>query len=207
MRRLRHILILYSVIIALVTALMYNACTNAKRTSIEVEIPEIEGVLKDESPLEVEKDSIFIYELRDTIVKYTNPIDTVYITKYLEMTSEEQEVAYADAVKYRTYESIVEDDTLSLSYTANTQGKLLDIKFDYRIKPRSLNIPVNSTNVSSLYGGFGMKSTTSLDNLTPTVSLGYRNKNNNITTITYGDDFNGDKSIHVSHMFHLFNIK
>lgn len=207
MKNVRHITILYLVIVTLIAILIYTNCQSRYDDVVIVETPEIKGTLLDTIPEEKIRDSIFIYELLDTIVKYNNPIDTVYITKFIKMNEREQEIEYADAIKYRTYEDTISNDTLSLKYVANTQGRLLDIQFDYTIKPQVFNVPATSKNQGNIYGGFGMRSTTTLENLTPTLSIGYRNSNNHITTISYGNDFNNNKSISVSYMFPLFNTK
>ena len=207
MKHVRHIVILYLVIATLIAIAIYTNYQRRNSEVVIVETPEIQGVLLDTIPEEKVLDSIFIYELRDTIVKYSNPVDTVYIAKFIQMNEREKEVEYAEAIKYRTYENIINNDTLSLKYVANTQGKLLDIQFDYKIKPQVFSVPVVSKNQGNVYGGFGMRSTTNLENLTPTLSLGYRNSHNHITTVSYGNDFNNNKSISVSYMFPLFNTK
>ena len=83
MKTVRHIVILYLVIATLIAIAIYSNYQRRHSEVVIVETPEVTGILLDTIPEEKVQDSIFIYELRDTIVKYSNPIDTVYITKFI----------------------------------------------------------------------------------------------------------------------------
>lgn len=202
MRDLKHIGILYIVICLLISTIIIMCCSGDKQKN-KIVIPEKIGKLEDTLPKEQLKDSIFVYKLRDTIIKYNRPIDTVYITEYLKADPIVRTEKYIEAVAKRTYKNVVEDSLLKLDYTANTEGKLLNIKFDYTIKPLIVKLPKPKESVFTLYGGAGLKTTTDLNELTPVGIIGIQNKKG---TIIYGQ-YGSDKSVQVGAMIKVFDIK
>lgn len=199
----KHIWILYLVIILLLVTLFLSHCNRKPKRPDVIEIPAIEGVLSDSLPKEVIKDSVFIYRLRDTIIKYNRPIDTVYIKEFIKAPVEKKIEKYMEATAKREYKDTVEDEDIKLDYTANTEGKLIDIKFDYTIKPRTIEIPKPKEPVFTLYGGAGFKTTTTLESVTPTFSVGVAGKKGNIYQVQYGTD----GSVQAGVMLKIFDIK
>lgn len=202
MRDLKHIGILYIVICLLISTIIIMCCSGENQKDT-ITIPEKVGKLEDKLPKEQLSDSIFVYKLRDTIIKYNRPIDTVYITEYLKADPIVRTEKYIEAVAKRTYKNVVEDSLLKLDYTANTEGKLLNIKFDYTIKPLIVKLPKPKESVFTLYGGAGLKTTTDLNELTPVGIIGIQNKKG---TIIYGQ-YGSDKSVQVGAMIKVFDIK
>ena len=202
MRDLKHIGILYIVICLLISTIIIMCCSGENQKDT-ITVPEKVGKLEDKLPKEQLKDSIFVYKLRDTIIKYNRPVDTVYIEKFIKADPTTKVEKYIEAVAKRTYKNAVEDSLLRLDYTANTEGKLLDIKFDYVLKPSIINLPKPKESVFTLYGGAGLKTTTNLNELTPVGIIGIQNKKGNIIYGQYGSD----KSIQAGVMIKVFDIK
>lgn len=200
--RLKYIHVLHIVLVLLVTTIIVM-CTNYYNKPDTIVIPEKKGILIDSIPREVLRDSIFVYQLRDTIIKYNRPLDTVYIEKFVKAPVDKKTEIYIEAIAERTYKNVVEDSLLRIDYTANTQGKLLDIKFDYTIKPAIIDVPKTKESVFSAYAGVGLKTTSSLESLTPTLQLGIQDKNGNM----FVGSISSDKTIQAGYMFRIINIK
>lgn len=202
MKGLKHIGILYIAIGLLISTIFIMRCSGDKQKD-KIIIPEKNGKLEDLHPNEVMTDSIFIYELRDTIFKYHKPLDTVYITEYLKADPIIRTEKYIEAIAQRTYKNVIEDSLLKVDYTAKTEGKLLDLKLDYTIKPLIVKQPKPKESVFTLYGGAGLKTTTDLNSLTPVGTIGIQNKKGTIIYAQYG----ADKSVQVGAMIKVFDIK
>ena len=200
--KLKYIHVLHIVLVLLITTIIVM-CTNYYNKPDTIVIPEKKGILIDSIPREVLRDSIFVYQLRDTIIKYNRPLDTVYIEKFIKAPADKKTEIYIEAIAERTYKNVVEDSLLRIDYTANTQGKLLDIKFDYTIKPVTISVPKTKESVFSAYAGVGLKTTTSLESLTPTLQLGIQGKNGNM----FVGSVSSDKTIQAGYMFRIINIK
>ncbi len=199
----KHISALYIVIALLMSTICVMQCSDDVKQPDKIVIPEEKGVLKDKDPKEVISDSIFIYKLRDTIIKYNRPVDTVYIKEYIKAPEHERTKKYIEAIAKRQYKDTVEDDRLRIHYTANTQGLLDDIEFDYLIKEREMSIPAPKKSVFAVYGGADLKTTTKFDEVTPVGILGFQNKKG---TIIYGQ-YGLDGSIQAGVMYRLLDIK
>lgn len=200
--KLKYIHILHIVLVLLITTIIIM-CTNYYNKPDTIVIPEEKGILIDSIPREVLRDSIFVYQLRDTIIKYNRPLDTVYIEKFIKAPDDKKVEKYIEAIAERTYNNVVEDSLLRIDYTANTQGRLLDIKFDYTIKPVTISVPKTKESVFSAYAGVGLKTTSSLESLTPTLQLGIQDKNGNM----FVGSVSSDKTIQAGYMFRIINIK
>lgn len=199
----KRTIILYIIALASLSFFALKTCKKVIDDTYEIELPEKKGSLVDNMPEESIRDSIFIYKIRDTIVKYNNPIDTVFITKYITASEPEREKMFLDAVQNRTYKNSVEDDTLKITYTATTQGYLKDIKFDYTVKPQYISVPVKRK--TQFLGGFGLEATRHINDVTPRAILGVRDKKGRIYTVGYGRNLHGQESWSVGFMTPLFN--
>lgn len=202
MKNLKHVGILYIAIGLLLSTIFIMRCSGDKQKD-KIIIPEKNGELEDLHPKEVMRDSIFVYKLRDTIIKYNRPLDTIYITEYLKSDPIIRTEKYIEAVAKRTYTNVIEDSLLRLNYTAQTEGKLLDLKVDYKIKSSIVEHPKPKESVFTLYGGAGLKTTTDLNSLTPVGMIGIQNKKGTIIYAQYGSD----KSVQVGAMIKVFDIK
>ena len=184
MGNLKHIGTLYIIIVMLLSCIMIMNCNKSKKLDT-ITIPEKKGMLLDSLPKEIERDSIFVYQLKDTIIKYTNPIDTVYITKFIKADNPGKIEQYIDAIAEREYSNTVEDSLVKINYHAFTQGRLKDIKLNYTIKESVITLPKPKTNKFSLYLGGGLET----------------------KGIIYGSYGIESKSVQVGYMFNVLNIK
>lgn len=188
MGNLKHIGTLYIIIIMLLSCIIITDCNKSKKSDI-ITIPEKTGMLLDSLPKEIKRD--------------TNPVDTVYITKFIKADSTGKIEQYIDAIAEREYSNTVEDSLIKINYHAFTQGRLKDIKFDYTIKPVTINVPKTKESVFSIYAGVGLKTTYSLESLTPTLQLGIQGKNGNM----FVGSISSDKTIQAGYVFRIINIK
>jgi len=129
-----------------------------KPTIIEVPVK-----VKIEAPVPVvEKQFDTIYKpkpypvyIKGDIVK---EIDSSYYNRWLSLKdSISKDKVYKDAITIREYNTKFEDDILTLNIYSKTRGTLLEIKPDYKTKPRT--IPLDTTLMISIpkynqfYGG------------------------------------------------------
>lgn len=116
------------------------------RVEIEVPIPIIE------------KNFDTIYEPYPVYIKGEVKIDSIYYKQWLKLNdSISKDKSFKDAITINEYNTKFEDDTLTINIYSKTRGTLLEIKPDYKTKPRK--IPVDTTiyiplpKYNEFYGG------------------------------------------------------
>ncbi|MFT6125927.1 MAG: hypothetical protein ACJAVA_000369 [Flavobacteriaceae bacterium] len=117
------------------------------RVEIEVPVPTIE------------KEFDTISEPYPVYIKGITKIDSIYYKKWLKLKdSISRNKAYKDVITINEYNTKFEDDILTMNIYSKTRGTLLEIKPNYKTKPRiipldtTLNIPIPKYN--EFYGGF-----------------------------------------------------
>tara|TARA_R110000851_G_scaffold314588_1_gene476690 strand:+ start:2410 stop:3066 length:657 start_codon:yes stop_codon:yes gene_type:complete len=137
---------------------------------IEVAVPVVQNEF---TPIVTPEPSIK-YIKGDIITK----IDSAYYNKYITLKdSISKDSAYKSAITIREYNTKFEDDILTLNIYSKIRGDLLEIKPDYKTKPRSIRldttiyVPVPKYN--EFYGGFEIGAPTNTDSpisVLPTLS-------------------------------------
>jgi hypothetical protein len=117
------------------------------RVKIEVPVPVIK------------KEFDTIYKPYPVYVKGEVKIDSLYYKEWLKLTdSISRNKAYKNVITINEYNTKFEDDILTMNIYSKTRGTLLEIKPNYKTKPRiipldtTLNIPIPKYN--EFYGGF-----------------------------------------------------
>lgn len=206
MNHVKHIGTLYIVIVLLLSTIVIMQCSGRKKSDdvIDIVIPEVIGTLTDSLPKEDKIDTTYFYKFKDTIIKYYNPVDTVYIKEYIKAPDNRRAEMYADAVAKRTYTNTVEDSIIAIEYKAETQGRLKSIDLNYKIKERTYTIPKQPVEKFSLYLGGGLETTTTLDKLELNPKIGMQFNDKGLFYAQYGVD---TKSIQFGYVHKLISIK
>jgi hypothetical protein len=120
------------------------------KVKIEVPVPVIEKQFDT-----IYKPQPYPVYVKGDIIK---EIDSSYYNRWLSLKdSISKDKAYKDAITIREYNTKFEDDILTLNIYSKTRGTLLEIKPDYKTKPRT--IPLDTTLMISIpkynqfYGG------------------------------------------------------
>lgn len=120
------------------------------RVEIEVPVPVVENDFDS-----IPNPEPIIKYIKGDIIK---EIDSIYYEKWLSLKdSIAKDKAFKDAITIREYNTKFEDDILTLNIYSKTRGTLLEIKPDYKTKPRTialdttLMIPIPKYN--QFYGG------------------------------------------------------
>ena len=120
------------------------------RVEIEVPVPIIEKEFDT-----IYKPQPYPVYTKGNVIK---EIDSTYYKQWLSLKdSISKDKAYKDAITIREYNTKFEDDILTLNIYSKTRGTLLEIKPDYKTKPRT--IPLDTTlmipipKYNEFYGG------------------------------------------------------
>lgn len=120
------------------------------KVEIEVPVPVVENSFDSISYPKPE-----IRYIKGTVIK---EVDSIYYEKWLSLKdSITKNEVYKDAITIREYNTKFEDDILTLNIYSKTRGSLLEIKPNYKTKPRT--IPLDTTLMISIpkynefYGG------------------------------------------------------
>lgn len=123
--------IIYALIAIIVILLMINNC-RGKRT-VKVSTPEVKGTLHDTIKVTYTK----IIPVEKIVVKNV-PYEVV---KEVKVNGETVFVHEIDTIRTQAFTKSLEDDKLKLTASGVVTGEINDIKFDYTIKPQTLEIP------------------------------------------------------------------
>lgn len=206
MKQVKHIGTLYLIIMLLLSTIIIMQCSGRKKSNdaIDITIPEITGTLTDTLPKEDKMDTTYLYKFKDTLIKYYNPVDTVYIEKYIKSSDNKKVDLYADAIATRKYKNTVEDSIISIEYQAETQGRLNSINLNYKIKERTYTIPKQPEEKFSLYLGGGLKTNKDLDKLEFSPKVGVQVNDKGLFYAEYGID---SKTIQLGYVYKITSIK
>jgi hypothetical protein len=201
----KHLSILYLVILLLLVSFLVQRCHFEGKSTQTVVIPETSASLEKRTPVEVEYDTVFsrTIEYNNKTVMVQNPVNMTMVENYIRAKdSIEQLKAFLLAVQIRKYKEEWEDDNLKLTIEAETTGSLNWVKPNYTIKEKKIEVNVKETVLAGFIGG-GIKTNTSLNELSPTINLGVQNKKGSIYSLQYGLD----QSVQLNYSKRIFNIK
>lgn len=200
MENSRHLCTLY-LVIAILTATIFVMKCSGEKVREKIKTESVKGSFEDKAPEAIKSDSTYQYSMRDTIIKYYHPVDTVYLERFTKADEVAKTEMYAEAVGKRRYKDTLDNKDIVINYDLNTKGELLDIKFDYEIKPYLVDKPKEP--VFSMYGGASLQNTKTLDKFEAFGNVGFQNKQGDIYTVGYGTK----NTIQVGYMKKLFTIK
>lgn len=190
-------------ILILILAFFIGRWTSSKEIKIiTVTVPESSGsspIIINPKPIITTKDSL-IYQ--DSIIYTENPFNKELIDKYNKLESERDKLlAYLNSIQIRKYKVPFENDTIKIVGDVEVQGELKSIKYDWTIKERKLNIPVEikKPTMNLLIGGT-VSNTVELDKFNFNATVGIQRKNGDVILGSYGVF---DKSIQVGYLVNL----
>ena len=190
-------------IVVLLTAFFIGRWTSPIETKIiKVTIPEVSGkspIVINPKPIISIKDSL-VY--KDTIIYTENPLDKELINRYVKLESEKDKlIAYLNSIQIRKYKIPFENDTIKIIGNVEVQGELKSLNYDWTIKERKLDIPVNlkKPTMNLLFGG-SVSNSIELDKFNFNTNVGIQRKNGDLILGSYGIL---DKSIQVGYLINL----
>ena len=169
---------------------------------IKVTIPETSGkspIINNPKPLIQFKDSL-IY--KDRLIVTENPFNKDLANKYISLESETERLKqYIKSIELRKYEVPFENDTIKIVGDVEVQGELKSLKYNWTIKERKLDIPVNlkKPTMNLLFGG-SVSNSIELDKFNFNANVGIQRKNGDLILGSYGIL---DKSIQVGYLINL----
>lgn len=187
----------------LILSFFIGRWTSPKEAKIvKVTIPELSGnspIIINSKPLIQFKDSL-VY--KDSLIVTENPFNKELADKYINLESEiERLKEYIKSIEVRKYKIPFENDTIKIVGDVEVQGELRSLKYNWTIKERKLDIPVNlkKPTMNLLLGG-SVSNTIKLDKFNFNANLGIQRKNGDLVLGSYGVF---DKSIQVGYLINL----
>jgi hypothetical protein len=190
-------------ITALLISFFIGRWTSPTETKVvKVTIPEIFGkspIISNPKPLIQLKDSL-IY--KDSLIVMENPFNKELADKYINLESETERLKeYIKSIAVRKYQIPFENDTIKIVGDVEVQGELKSLKYNWFIKQRSLDIPVEikKPTINLLLGGT-ISNNVELNKFNINANLGIQRKNGDVILTSYGIF---DKSIQVGYLINL----
>ena len=190
-------------IVVLLTAFFIGRWTSPIETKIiKVTIPEVSGnspIIINSKPLIQFKDSL-VY--KDSLIITENPFNKELADKYINLESETERLKeYIKSIEVRKYKVPFENDTIKIVGDVEVQGELRSLKYNWTIKERKLDIPVNlkKPTMNLLFGG-SVSNSIELDKFNFNANVGIQRKNGDLILGSYGIL---DKSIQVGYLINL----
>ena len=169
---------------------------------IKVTIPETSGkspIINNPKPLIQVKDSL-IY--KDSLIVTENPFNKDLANKYISLESETERLKqYIKSIELRKYEVPFENDTIKIIGNVEVQGELKSLKYNWFIKQRIYDIPVEikKPTINLLLGG-SVSNTVDLNKFNINANLGIQRKNGDLIITSYGVF---DKSIQLGYLVNM----
>ena len=190
-------------IVVLLTAFFIGRWTSPIETKIiKVTIPELSGkspIIINPKPLIQFKDSL-IY--KDSLIITENPFNKDLADKYINLESETERLKeYIKSIEIRKYKIPFENDTIKIIGNVEVQGELKSLNYDWTIKQKTLNIPIEikKPTMNLLLGG-SVSNSIELDKFNFNANVGIQRKNGDLILGSYGIF---DKSIQVGYLINL----
>lgn len=190
-------------IIALIASFFIGRWTSPTENKIiKVTIPATSGkspIIINPKPLIQTKDSL-IY--KDSLIITENPFNKDLADKYINLESETERLKeYIKSIEVRKYKIPFENDTIKIIGNVEVQGELKSLNYDWTIKQKTLNIPIEikKPTMNLLLGG-SVSNSIELDKFNFNANVGIQRKNGDLILTSYGIF---DKSIQVGYLVNL----
>ncbi len=190
-------------IVALILSFFVGRWTSPTENKIvKITIPELSGkspIIINPKPLIQFKDSL-IY--KDHLIVTENPFNKELADKYINLESETERLKeYIKSIEVRKYQIPFENDTIKIVGDVEVQGELKSLKYNWFIKQRTLDIPVEikKPTMNLLLGG-SVSNSIELNKFNFNINLGIQRKNGDLIVTSYGVF---DKSIQVGYLVNL----
>jgi len=188
---------------ALLISFFIGRWTSPVETKIvKVNIPATSGkspIIINPKPLTQVRDSL-IY--KDSLIITENPFNKELADKYISLESETERLKeFIKSIELRKYQIPFENDTIKIVGDVEVQGELKSLKYNWTIKQRVYDIPVEikKPTMNLLLGG-SVSNTVKLDKFNINANVGIQRKNGDLILGSYGVF---DKSIQVGYLINL----
>ena len=194
--------IIIGIVVLLISFFIGRWTSPTETKTVKVTIPELSGkspIVINPKPIISIKDSL-VY--KDTIIYTENPLDKELINRYVKLESEKDKlIAYLNSIQIRKYKIPFENDTIKIVGDAEVQGELKSLKYNWFIKQRIIDVPVEikKPTMNLLLGG-SVSNTVDLNKFNINANLGIQRKNGDLILTSYGIF---DKSIQVGYLINL----
>jgi hypothetical protein len=146
-------------------------------------------------------------KVRDTagVGFYVSQIDKLFEEnnrmqmEFLKMDSLQQIEAYNKAIEINAFKQSFDDDYINAQVSGEVSGKIHAMKFDYTIKPQTLEVDAPKVR-NHIYLGVNVANSLSLNKPLFGASIGIQNKKSNILSI----GFDNEKRIGLNYFVKLF---
>lgn len=203
----RNIKIIISVVILLIIMFFVGKCSSKPDTIIKtITLPTIKGksdtIYKPVNNTKIIEKS-YIY--RDSVIIHDKEFNKEMIDKFIKLNSEYDKIkAYIKSTEINTYQIPIEDSIIKSTINVKVRGELVSLQRDYQIKERKVDVEVKvPKTVFKMNAGVGLRTTTDLNELVPTINIILTNYKGNHLMFEAGLD----KSIQVGVSLKLFEIK
>ena len=190
-------------ILVLISCFFIGRWTSPKDIkTVTITIPAKKGlspIIMNPKPLIQFKDSL-IYQ--DSLIYTENPFNKELADKYSKLESEKDKlIAYLNTIQIRKYKVPFENDSIKIIGNIEVQGELKSLNYDWTIKQKILDIPIEikKPTMNLLLGG-SVSNTIKLDKFNFNANLGIQRKNGDLILGSYGVF---DKSIQVGYLVNL----
>ena len=190
-------------VVALILSFFIGRWTSPTETkTVKVTIPELSGkspIVINPKPIISIKDSL-VY--KDSLIITENPFNKDLADKYINLESETERLKeYIKSIEVRKYKVPFENDTIKIVGDVEVQGELKSLKYNWFIKQRSIDVPVEikKPTMNLLLGG-SVSNTVDLNKFNINANLGIQRKNGDLILGSYGVF---DKSIQVGYLINL----
>lgn len=139
----------------IVLLLWFNGCKSEKQVAQSITVPEVKGTFEavKPTPITPEKKTVYVTRWKEKEVVTVNPIDTVLSNNYLKATDSIKRLQmYVDAIQLHDYETKFDNNDLTLIVKSKVRGDLLEIKPDYTIKERKVEVQCKEVTFRLLAG-------------------------------------------------------
>ena len=170
--------------------------------TVKVTIPELSGkspIVINPKPLIQFKDSL-VY--KDSLIITENPFNKDLADKYINLESETERLKeYIKSIEVIKYKIPFENDSIKIIGNIEVQGELKSLNYDWTIKQKILDIPIEikKPTMNLLLGG-SVSNSIELDKFNFNANVGIQRKNGDLILGSYGLL---DKSIQVGYLINL----
>ena len=190
-------------IAALIISFFIGRWTSPVETKIvKVIIPATSGkssIIINPKPLIQTKDSL-IY--KDSLIITENPFNKELADKYISLESETERLKeFIKSIELRKYQIPFENDTIKIVGDVEVQGELKSLKYNWTIKQRIYDIPIEikKPTMNLLLGG-SVSNTVDLNKFNINTNVGIQRKNGDLILGSYGVF---DKSVQIGYLINL----
>ena len=194
--------IIIGIVVLLISFFIGRWTSPTETKTVKVTIPELSGkspIIINPKPIISIKDSL-VY--KDTIIYTENPLDKELINRYVKLESEKDKlIAYLNSIQIRKYKIPFENDTIKIVGDVEVQGELKSLKYNWFIKQRIIDVPVEikKPTMNLLLGG-SISNTVDLNKFNINTNVGIQRKNGDLILGSYGVF---DKSVQIGYLINL----